>query len=529
MSPIDDSVRQALQRAAAQAPDAPHLDGASVERRANRLRTKRASLAVAVSVVLVAGVAVGASTLRTNHSTTLKPAPPAATTGVAGWGFRGDKAIWTKDATFAEVTYNKYLYCCGGNAAVAISYTPLYAGKVLGSPGDVVTFLASAKDLPTYALTAVGSGTSFRLVADQPVNFATQLIDARLTEDIYPPSGPGNGYLGLTAPGNASIALISGTSTIAKPTSNGVAQFSINDGVSALNRVAIQDRTTVVYERVAGLFGVDGSQPGRLSLAESASSWVYEEWLAGQYEGAVDHIEPAAAKVLFAQKPPTPPTGVYPAGEPDQCTRTSPIGSNVIEDCRFISSTYDNLVFTAGGGPSLGFTVTATSRLNPAQKAAAGARTCKISDLALDYRGGGLATQSDFGGLIVRNTSATACKVSGPFVATPLDKQGNPTTPHRPLVWQVPATLLTPHATLWPRGDEEPASEKALILLLSGWETDQATGGNGPCNAVTPAVWSLSPGNEGALTVANFDPEDHDNSPGLPPSLYGCEGMFGAA
>lgn len=160
------------------------------------------------------------------------------------------------------------------------------------------------------------------------------------------------------------------------------------------------------------------------------------------------------------------------------------------------------------------------------------ARACTLNQVALAYRGGGLATGNDFGSIVVRDVSPTACTLMGKIAVTPLDRRGHPITIRsgEPLDVTVPAPGigLTPNATAPIAGQNLPAGMVEPSVVLSGGERDDPEPPNGICaptNEVQPASWRVSLLG-GTLTVENRD-VSAPTEEGFAAGLYGCRGSFG--
>lgn len=148
--------------------------------------------------------------------------------------------------------------------------------------------------------------------------------------------------------------------------------------------------------------------------------------------------------------------------------------------------------------------------------------SCRTDQLALDYRGGGYATQSDSGSLVIRDRSDTACRIAGTIVVVPHAADGA-LIKLAPLEWHAPPTTLSAGAHRWPDGQPPPSGAVVLILALQGWAVDQASGGNAPCRPVTPATWTATIHATGSIATPNADP-GLTSERGVARSLFGCGG-----
>lgn len=160
---------------------------------------------------------------------------------------------------------------------------------------------------------------------------------------------------------------------------------------------------------------------------------------------------------------------------------------------------------------------------------------CTASQLALTYLGGGAGAGSDFGTVLVRDTSARPCTLTGPLLVTGLGADGRAdTTTIRGSVSGV--SVLTPHAgpIRWrPPGTlagTRPGELTDELDLISAYRDGPANVDNGLCTPlwVVPATWRVTfPGGH-ALTVANADPADQLKLAGSG-GLVTCRGRLGLA
>lgn len=153
---------------------------------------------------------------------------------------------------------------------------------------------------------------------------------------------------------------------------------------------------------------------------------------------------------------------------------------------------------------------------------------CRLSDLAMNYYGGGAATGNDFGSIRVRDVSAHACQLTGSVRLAGVDQ--NDLTVTQSVTFQVvPDLVLTPRAALVPPGQRPgPGEVTALISLVAGYRDDPTgTSPDGLCGAaqVIPAAWHLT-FSDGTRDVANNSVDT-----GYPAfsRLITCRGRLGTA
>lgn len=321
MTPIDDELRGALQRAAAHAPSSSHIDTTAVERRARGMRQRRASIAVGATVAVAAVAAISVANLGGNgpskqplsggsdgivasESPTPSPsscfiAPPAGTcegtyspSAVDGWGFRGDAMIRDKSLQQFATAYAAYRTSAADQLTES-TYVPVYADVMANQSGDVISVLVKQSNRVSRVATAVLSEGGTQIVADQPVGPTTVLIDALL------PADPANILLAITAPGTDQIMYTVDSDTRFQRTDNGVAQFgrSLESKGGDADFVEVKQITGAtpspgsayappgdeftLASREPGTFHPDPSQPGRLSSPLAGAQFVLSAWQAG--------------------------------------------------------------------------------------------------------------------------------------------------------------------------------------------------------------------------------------------------------
>jgi len=160
---------------------------------------------------------------------------------------------------------------------------------------------------------------------------------------------------------------------------------------------------------------------------------------------------------------------------------------------------------------------------------------CATRQLALSFIGGGAGAGNDFGTLVVRDTAARPCTLSGPLLVTGLGVSGraDTTTTRLPVsgvtVLSPDAGPITSHVSgastisgAWP-------GELAGLVSLVAEYRDSAATSNGLCAPlwVIPTTWRVTFPDGGALLVSNADPGDPVK---LTPSggFVTCRGQLGA-
>jgi hypothetical protein len=140
---------------------------------------------------------------------------------------------------------------------------------------------------------------------------------------------------------------------------------------------------------------------------------------------------------------------------------------------------------------------------------------CNAGQLALTYLGGGEGAGNDFGTLLIRDTSARPCTLTGPLTVTGLGSGGRPDTSTGrdqlagtavltpaagPVRWRPPGTLA----------GTRPGELTGAIALMSEYRDGPARVDNGLCEPlwVVPATWRVTVPGAGALIVANADAEN---------------------
>jgi hypothetical protein len=141
------------------------------------------------------------------------------------------------------------------------------------------------------------------------------------------------------------------------------------------------------------------------------------------------------------------------------------------------------------------------------------APACAAGQLALSYLGGAASAGNDFGTVLVRDTSARPCTLTGPLLVTGLGADGRPDTSTRRDPVSGPA-VLTPAAgpVRWrPPGElagTRPGELVGMIQLMSEYRDGPADVDRGLCEPlwVTPASWRVVVPGGSALTIPNADP-----------------------
>jgi hypothetical protein len=145
---------------------------------------------------------------------------------------------------------------------------------------------------------------------------------------------------------------------------------------------------------------------------------------------------------------------------------------------------------------------------------------CTDSQLAVAYRAGGLATGNDFGVLLIRDTSAMPCTLTGPVQVTGLAPDGAAVT----------GTVQVPVAG--PAMLSSAGQPDALVgqILLSADFRDDPTTANGLCEPfwVVPATWRVVLASGRSLSVANADPGDPRSTIFPSGALVTCRGRISA-
>lgn len=162
------------------------------------------------------------------------------------------------------------------------------------------------------------------------------------------------------------------------------------------------------------------------------------------------------------------------------------------------------------------------------------APACTTHQLALTYLDGGPGAGNDLATLLIRDTSGSACTMTGPLQITGLDAHGRPDT-NAIRLGIVGAAVVSPHAGAISR----PANSAAALVgvhpgeltgqveLIAEYRDGPPTVNHGLCQPlwVIPATWRVTlPG--ATLSVANRDPAGQDK---LVPSggLVTCRGRLG--
>lgn len=158
---------------------------------------------------------------------------------------------------------------------------------------------------------------------------------------------------------------------------------------------------------------------------------------------------------------------------------------------------------------------------------------CTASQLALSYLNGGAGAGSDFGTLLVRDSSARPCTLTGPLTVTGLGTDGRPDTTTRGMEVTGPA-VLTQNAgpVRWrPPGElagTRPGELTGVLRLISEYRDGPASVDGGLCQPlwVVPATWRVGLPDGRHLLVRNADPA---NPAGLVRSggFVTCRGQLG--
>lgn len=132
------------------------------------------------------------------------------------------------------------------------------------------------------------------------------------------------------------------------------------------------------------------------------------------------------------------------------------------------------------------------------------ARRCRSSDLAADFRNGGLGAGNALGLIEVRNTSATPCVIDGQITVQGLNGGRRPVTDT--VQAASPVAVLTPNAPVVPPGGSPSIDEIVLDLQLSAEYRDDPASAGGLCTThqVVPAQWRADIV-DGSLLVPNGD------------------------
>jgi len=119
---------------------------------------------------------------------------------------------------------------------------------------------------------------------------------------------------------------------------------------------------------------------------------------------------------------------------------------------------------------------------------------CTPADLDLSYEGYQGAAGSYAASFLVRNVSASSCRLAGPMKLTGTEKSGHPVTGTAELTAPV-GSVLSAGATPWLAGSSPPVGDVFGTLAVSS--PDYCPG-----HTVVPALWRFSVGG-GTLNVAN--------------------------
>jgi hypothetical protein len=157
------------------------------------------------------------------------------------------------------------------------------------------------------------------------------------------------------------------------------------------------------------------------------------------------------------------------------------------------------------------------------------APSCVRAQLALSYRGGGFGAGNDFGGIIISNTSARPCRLTGRARLTGLSSQGRPVTNTVAARIGLPGVLSPLAAPIPPHASPPPGELVYRWNLDAEYRDGPASIDRGYCQSlwVIPATWRLVLPGAASFTIGNTDPSN--NNP-LSPSggLVTCQGKLGA-
>jgi hypothetical protein len=157
------------------------------------------------------------------------------------------------------------------------------------------------------------------------------------------------------------------------------------------------------------------------------------------------------------------------------------------------------------------------------------ARACTAGQLAAWFTGAQPGAGNDLGGIIVRDTGAAPCTLTGPLRLTGLDLAGRPVTSTVTDPVTGPAVLSPDAAPVSRQGRLAPGELVGTLLLAAAYRDDAASP-DGLCTAhqVAPARWRLTLPAGPALTVPNAVP--HWAGPSLAPQggLTTCRGRVSA-
>jgi hypothetical protein len=138
-----------------------------------------------------------------------------------------------------------------------------------------------------------------------------------------------------------------------------------------------------------------------------------------------------------------------------------------------------------------------------------GAPACRAAQLALSYTGGGASAGNDFGSVIVRDSSARPCTLTGPLLVTGTGPGGRADT--STVRFRLSGvTVLSPGAgSAAAAGSGNQAGGLVGVLGLAAEYRDGPTA-DGLCSPewVVPAGWRVGYPDGQARIVANADPRD---------------------
>lgn len=155
------------------------------------------------------------------------------------------------------------------------------------------------------------------------------------------------------------------------------------------------------------------------------------------------------------------------------------------------------------------------------------AKPCSAGQLALDYRGSGVGPFGyTRGSIVVRDTGASPCLLSGQVEVAPVGSLGHPAETFRPVVAvALPGNVvLSAHGPIWGGQHGIPAGEVGVVV--SGENRDNPLTGQKcvPADEVTPAFWNVTTAGR-SWAVANRD-VSRDSQMRMP-SISACLGDFG--
>jgi hypothetical protein len=152
---------------------------------------------------------------------------------------------------------------------------------------------------------------------------------------------------------------------------------------------------------------------------------------------------------------------------------------------------------------------------------------CQASQLTADLEDIEQSGDSDWGWLILRDISPTACQLTGTIGIVGLNAEGVEDTSHA-TASVAGGLLLSPHAAPVPESALSPASEHVAYLVpVSSESTTIGPQAGADCRGVdevVPTTLLLDIDGTGAISTSNGDP----NSTGALSHLQVCQGQLGA-